>query len=145
MTNKYDNLSDAKIAADIAELDGEIALFSEERKALLAELARRFEEKIKAAYEKAAKAHGKVTLRADGFDVEIDTRQKVEWDQAKLNAAGEAMKPEEAQHILKLELSVSEKTYNALPPGDVKKALTDARTTTLQAPSIKVVFPKEKS
>jgi hypothetical protein len=50
------------------------------------------------------------------------------------------MKAEEARHIIDLEMSVSEKTYNALPPGDLKTALTDARTTKLSVPSLKIRF-----
>lgn len=143
MTNKYDNVSDEKLATDIAGAETMIATYTEERKALLAEIARRYETVIAAGY--VTKSHGKVTHKLADFTLEVDTRQTVKWDQVKLAMAAEAMDPEAARHILSVELSVSEKTYNALPPGEIKKALTDARTTKLSAPSIKVVFPKEKS
>lgn len=144
--SNYHNNSAAQLAKQVVEIEADIALFTEERKALLAELAERFKVSFDEAYAKAAKSHGKVIVKEPTYTLEVDIRQTVKWDQTKLMAAGEKMKPEEAKHIIDVELSVSEKTYNALPPGDVKKALTDARTTKLSAPSIKVVFPTgEKS
>lgn len=142
MTGNLHNVATDKLAADVRDLERDIEILTAERKALLAEIARRYDGQIAHVYKTANKQHGKVTVGGDNFDVEVDTRQTVKWDQALLRAAGDTMKPEEAQHIIDVELSVSEKTYNALPPGDVKKALTDARTTKLSAPSIKVVFPK---
>lgn len=148
MTNQYDNHSNWDLANYVAAVETKIALYTGERKDLLAEIARRFGERIAEDYAALKKQHGKITIKPRGatFTLEVDTRQTVKWDQTKLMDAGEKMKPEEAKHIIDVELSVSEKTYNALPPGDVKKALTDARTTKLSAPSIKVVFPTgEKS
>jgi len=137
-----------KLARALVDVEAEIALLGAERKAILAELTRRFGDEIKGAYGKADKTHGKVTVKPGSvFELDAEVRQTVEWDQAKLMAASsdaETITPEEAQHVIKVELSVPEKIYSALPPGKLKTALTDARTTKLSAPSLKVRFPEEK-
>jgi hypothetical protein len=144
------SLSSDKLARHLADLEAEIAILGAERKTFLAEIGRRFSDEIKAHYKEAGKEHGKITVPSHAlrpFALEVETRQTVTWDQDKLNAAasdGELMSPEEAQHLIKVELSVAEKTYNALPPGPIKTALKAARTTKLSAPSIKVVFPKDE-
>ncbi len=157
-----DKWSDEDLAGMLRDRDDELARLGGERKAIMAELGRRFGDVIKAAYAKAEKSHGKLKIRPvaedaaavafggvkadDGasFDLEVEIRQSVDWDTSKLIAASsndELMTPEQAQHLFKVEMSVPEKTYNALPPGPLKQALTDARTTKLSAPTIKVVFP----
>lgn len=131
-----------KLAVDVRDLERDIEMLTAERKVLLAEIARRYEAEIAILYKAAGKQHGKVTVPGlIRFGIEVDTRQTVTWDQAKLREAADTFKPEDAAQIFKVELSVPEKIYNALLDGDVKKALTDARTTKLSAPSIKVVFP----
>lgn len=142
MNDQITTVSGEKLARAMVDLDAELALLTAERKAIVAELMVRYAVAIDMAFDANKKTHGKVKVLEGSLELEAEVRQTVEWDQAKLTAAGESMAPDEARHLLKVELSVPEKVYNALPPGDVKDALTTARTTKLSAPSIKVRFPK---
>lgn len=115
---------------------------------IVTELKKRCADNISAAYKKADKTHGKVTIKSASFgtdmpvEVDAEVRQTVEWNQDKLKAVF-SDHPNEASDVIEAKLSVPENTYKALPRGDLKTALTAARTTKLSKPSLKIRFTEE--
>lgn len=113
--------------------------------ALLAEIGKRFTPNVRAAITLSGKPSG--TFNTDlgsGFTAKAEVSKKVEWDQDKLRALAGAMTLEEVFHYFKIEFSVPEAIYKALPPGELKKKIDAARTTKYGDPKITIVPPEAK-
>src|SRR6185312_1366653 len=93
------------IALDAA-LDAETAALKRRKEVFSAIVARRFEEQARAQLTASGKDTGTATLVSNGITIKAEFKKKVEWDQAKLIAAANAMKPEDARHYLKVEMKV---------------------------------------
>lgn len=95
----------------------------------------RFEPALKLAVDKdLKKKHGTFRVLLDpqhNIWAACNIRQSVVWDQDKLRALASKLSWEEAQHYFDIKLSMKETTYKAIPPGTLKLAIDDARTTTL--------------
>lgn len=121
-TAELKTIQDQLIAAD-ANLKKQKATFE-------ALMLRRFEKDARAAYVEAKKDTGTVNFTAPGSNLltlKVDVDKKVEWDQAKLSATFNKMKPEDARHYAKVEYKVEEAKYKAAPPA-VQADLKGART-----------------
>ena len=87
----------------------------------------RYERKAACKRRADKKPTGTVHLSDDGFDVSCDIHKQVEWDQAKLVAAFDAMDVADAKHYCKASFSVEERKFTAAPPA-IQKVLGAART-----------------
>lgn len=92
-------------------------------------IARRFMDQALAAYTAKDKTSGKVTVNFPK-DVQLtgDISKTVVWDQDKLKALAATLKWEEVQHYFTIKFSVPEATHKAIPPGDLRDKMDDART-----------------
>jgi hypothetical protein len=117
-----------------AQLDVMAATLKARKGVLHALLSHRFEEAARAQLTAAKKDTGTATLVSNGITVKVEFAKKVEWDQAKLMAALNALAPEDAKHYAKVELKVDERKYTAAPPA-IQAALKDARTVGVAKPA----------
>jgi hypothetical protein len=121
-------------AADLATiqtmLDREAETLKRRKETFEAVLLRKFQTDARAGYTLAKKDTGTITIAAPGsnlLSVKVEIDKKVDWDQTKLPAIFNAMKPEDSRHYGKVAYSVPEAIYKAAPP-DVQKTLQAART-----------------
>jgi len=96
------------------------------------------------AYVASGKMHGTVRFEVDGgMEAKADIAKKVEWDQQRLREIASGMDWPTIQHFFKIEFTVPEKIFDALPPDDPRKrALTAARTVKYGEP--KIVLEKKE-
>lgn len=117
----------AAMASDISRQAEELA----GRKAKLeAACVQRYGDSLQRALVEAGKDTGTVNLTdptSNSITIKATVSKTVEWDQRKLVAALDAMKPEDARHYAKAKFSVEEKKFAAAPPA-VQAALSPART-----------------
>lgn len=127
------------IEAIIDTADQQKAQADAAKKVLIGELARRYDERIGAAYLREAKDTGIVHVADQGYDLACDRPKKVEWDQDALKAIAERIKAQgdDPAEYLDLELSMPEKRYTALP-ASLQRVFTPARTIKPGALSIKL-------
>lgn len=110
----------------------QMAFWREVGAVLNAEIARRYTDAAKLAFEKAGKADGKVTVDLPG-DIQLaaSVSKRVAWDKDKLKAAASKMPWADVQHYFKIDFDVSENIYKAVPPSsEFKQVLDEARTVT---------------
>ena len=79
----------------------------------------------------------------DRFSVTAEISKSVSYDQDKLKALAGTLTWPEVCHYFKIEFTVPEAIYKAIPPGPVKTAIEAARTTKYGAPKLKIVPPAE--
>jgi hypothetical protein len=85
----------------------------------------------------AGKEDGQVSFSPeDGITARGKVDKRVKWDQGGLLALAEAMAWAEVRHYFKIELSMAEAIYKAIPPGPLKDAVTRARTVIRGEPRI---------
>lgn len=118
-----------------ALLDAETAALKRRKDTFHAVMVRLFDERAKRELTAAGKDTGTVNVMASNSTaLKVNFPKKVEWDQKLLGAALNAMKPEEARHYGKVELSVEERKFGAAPPA-VQAALRSARTVKVGKPT----------
>lgn len=101
---------------------------------------------IKAAYDAKGSDTGTVHVFAGGFDLEVNTPKKVEWDQDKLAAACAkiAAAGDNPGEYVKIERKVEEKAFTAWP-SLLKRQFADARTLTPGTPTLKIAAASEQA
>lgn len=101
-------------------------------------LVEKYKEQAATLRQQTGKDTGIVRLEDQGFTVVCDIPKKVEWDQEKLSRVIEKLTAEgwQRQQLAKVELKVSERTFNELPSG-VRAQFEDARTISYGKPSYK--------
>ena len=148
-----DQLSDQELAAYQQSLREAVELVARGAKPLTDEVARveahvqeRFSEAVSVAYSREKKKSGKLNIkREDGFVIEANISKTVKWDSDKLKAVAQGMSWEEIQHYFKIDFSVSEAIFKALPPGPIRDAITNARTTNYGDPKVKLSAPQQQT
>ncbi len=142
--------------AEVANLAvDQLALLTEamaERKAdtkaldekLRAALHARYAERAEAARGACGKAHGTITIQDSIFAVRADLPQKVEWDQAALHEACEALdgRGENPGEYVRYKIEVSEAKFKAWP-SSIRALFEPARTTSHGKPSYQIVGEKK--
>lgn len=88
--------------------------------------------------EAKGKAHGSVTGEIDGIKMTWDVKQTVSWDQGKLRKVWEALPVEIGDKLIETKFSVKEAVFKAQIDPAIIDALTEARTTKLSSPTIKL-------
>jgi hypothetical protein len=88
----------------------------------------------------AGLTHGQHSTEIDGVKLTFKIGQRVDWDSDVLESIANTLPWEQVRRIMKIEFSVPEKNFNALPNDELKDRLMDARTVKYSAPS--VTFPK---
>lgn len=88
--------------------------------------------------EAKGKSHGSVTGEIDGIKMTWDVKQTVSWDQAKLRKVWEALPVEVGDKLIETKFSVKEAVFKAQIDPAIIDALTEARTTKLSSPTIKL-------
>ena len=109
-------------------------------KMLEAEIDRRFDDNVAAAYAAQDKQHGTIRIpMEDNTEVVASTSKTVNWDQAALKAIAASMDWPTVNHFFSIKFSVPEKVYTGLAPDDPRKAAFDAaRTVKYGTPSISI-------
>lgn len=125
----------AALSRMVAESAGDL-------KAFQAVVAERFGRDAAAAYEADDKMHGTVRVKlADGIELKADTGKTVEWDQDKLMAIAGSMDWPTAQHWFQFKVTVPEKRFDSLPPGDLRDRIAEARTVKYGTPKLTLERP----
>lgn len=97
-------------------------------------LRERFEADVEAAFARAGKTAGALTVTLDGGLVaKADIPKKVKWDQAKLQAIAAGLPWAQVAHLFKIEFTVPEAKFKALMPGELRDAVAAARDETTGA------------
>lgn len=121
----------------VAESTGELKAFN-------AVVVERFGRDAAAAYEAEDKSSGTVRVKlADGVVLRADTGKTVEWDQDKLMAIAAGMPWDAARHWFTFKVSMAEKRYDSLPPGDLLDRVTEARTVRYGTPRLVLERPAD--
>ena len=99
----------------------------------------RFGERARQLREADGKSTGTVRFDEDGFIVIADLPKRLEYDQAKLRAAVEALRKwgENPEDYVGIEIKVPETRYNAWPPG-IRQLFEPARTLKFGKPTYKL-------
>jgi hypothetical protein len=120
----------AELKARAARLDG----------ILSSALHMRFSEGAHAARRAAGKDTGTVRLADGDVVIVADLPKKVEWDQAKLDAAVQVVKGwgENPADYIEVKLSVAERKFEAWPPA-IQREFIGARTVSAGKPTYKIV------
>lgn len=118
------------------------ALAKEAVDEIKAEMARRFGESAKAAFDQANKAYGTQRLALQGgIEAKVDIDKKVEWDSEKLLEIAQALPWDRVRALFKIDFSMSETIYKgvaAVAP-DLQDKIDLARTVKYGAPKIALV------
>lgn len=110
-----------KLIADKAELKTREDAFN-------AAMERRYGSAVQLAYQTKGEDTGTVNIAASNtLGLKIERDKDVKWDQPKLFAVLNGMKPEDAKHYAKLTAEIPEAKFKNAPP-DIQKALAEART-----------------
>ncbi len=118
--------------------DAAVKTLSDARDALAAvndELRHRFQEEFELAFTEAGKQDGSVSRLIGGAKVTCTVKKTVTWDAQRLTDIGNAMSPDDASKIFKVEVSVPEKIFSSLPPS-LSNLLAAARTVKYSEPKI---------
>lgn len=81
---------------------------------------------------------GTVHLNDGRFDVAVTKPKRVEWDQAELRKALDAMNPEDAKHFARVEIKIDERKFTAATPA-VRGLLAPARIVKAGKPTFALV------
>jgi hypothetical protein len=101
----------------------------------------RYLEQAKEKLHEEGKDFGTVNIFDGNSKVKVELRKKVEWDQENLTKFLNELTPEEANHLAKFSISVSEAKFtNALPT--MQEKLKEFRTVSLQG--VKVTFEEQE-
>lgn len=95
------------------------------------ELRKRFASRVREELNARGREHGEVTIKEDDASLKIEVRATVKWDSEKLRLI--YTKHPEYRGSFKVEISVPEKAYVALP-SDIKEQVDAARTVTYSEP-----------
>lgn len=108
-------------------------------------LAHKYEDQAATLRQQTGKDTGIIRLEDDGFTVVCDLPKKIEWDQEKLSRIIEKLTAEgwQTQQLAKIELKVSERTFNELPSG-TRALFEDARTISYGKPSYKFAVDEKE-
>lgn len=98
------------------------------------------------ARDAAGKNTGTVSIEDGDFVIRADLPKKVEWDQAKLAQAIEAIESwgEEPSYYVTIEVKVAESRYTAWPPA-IRAVFEPARTVGTGKPTYKVEQAKRRA
>ena len=109
-------------------------------RAILADVNSAIAEATKDALDLAMKATGKysgtINFMSGTLKLKADIKKDVKWDSAALAPIVASMPYEEAEKIFKIEFSVPERAFNALPDGNMKASILAARTVKYSEPKI---------
>jgi hypothetical protein len=124
------NLSLAELAEARYVEAAELSLSKQRLMAVDDEIASRLAADADAAYLAAEKDTGKVTLGVEipGYTAEASRTKKVIWDQKRMRAIAGSLAWDAAQHWLTFEIEMTEAKFKALPPGDLRTQIEEART-----------------
>jgi len=133
---------DSMPAADLVAYRDQQARWIEEQQSVLnlanAALSGRFVDVATAQYAAKEKESGQLGFVHDGCAVKAGISKTVQWDGDALKAIASEMDWGLASHYFDISFKMSEKIYNALPPGELRDKVTAARTTKLGAMSLKI-------
>jgi hypothetical protein len=106
----------------------------------------RYAEQAALMREAAGKNTGTVSVADGDFVIRADLPKKVEWDQAKLAEAVEAIRSwnEKPEDYVAIEVKVAESRYTAWPPA-IQKLFEPARTVAAGRPTFKVERAKRRA
>lgn len=135
-------VSDIRALAELVEQEGKA--LNRRKETLAALLARRFETKAKEALVAAGKDTGTVHVEMNGVTINVEFPKEVKYDQPKIMAILNAMKPEDAQHYAKLEVKIDERKYTAAPPA-IQAAIAPARTVKVGKPKYSFKLTAEEA
>jgi hypothetical protein len=124
------------IAANKNLIDAAKAKIAEAEAMILAEHSAIFDKHL----AESGLTHGQHSTEIDGVKLTFKISQRVDWDSNVLESIANTLPWEQVRRIMKIEFSVPEKNFNALPDDELKDRLMDARTVKYAAPS--VTFPK---
>lgn len=124
----------------LGECDAETKIVGAAKKALIGHVEKTYEPHIAAAYSAQEKDFGTVRVTDGGYEIIVDTPKKVEWDAAKLQAAGDriALTGDDPHEYLEISVSVSERKYTAWP-AHIREVFEPARTVRPGSRSVKLV------
>ena len=125
LTDLIDELEDARDVLSLAK---------QRVDKLEKEIDGRFAEKSKQLFLDNGKDTGTLHFDDDGFDVAVEIKKLVKWDQELLIKIFDSMPAETARHYCKLDIRVDERKYTAATP-DVQTVLLPARTVIPSTPS----------
>lgn len=115
----------------LADLDWLLAeedtVLKRRRKALHDAFERRYAGRASNALHADGRDTGTVHLHDGTYEVTVTRPKRVKWDQARLRAALDALHPEVARHLAKVEIKIDERRFDALMADD-KAKLMPART-----------------
>lgn len=144
MNTDFTKLSTAGIKHRFDKIAAMRTHLKAEEQALREELSRRFDRQAEDAFHHAGKEHGQISFPSDtdGLAVEAKIEQSVSWDSDKLMAVAATMPWEDVSRIFKIKMTMPEASYNALLNGELRTAVTAARTTKIKPVAITL---KEKA
>jgi len=118
------------IAMLLEECDAQRKQAEAAKKLLSEHVQDRYSLQVRDAYCKAEKDYGAVHVNLPGYNLEVDTAKKVEWDQDKLQTIERKMREEgdNPAEYIKVERKVEERKYTSWPAW-LKKSFDNARTT----------------
>lgn len=146
MSDYADDLRELSLT-EIAHERQEYGLAAERVKTYLAniqtEIDRRFSGAAKLTLDEQGKSYGTASREIEGgFKLKADIKQTVKWDGAALKAIAAGMGTlQEIEHWFKIEFSVPEAKFKAIPPGDLLDDVTAARTTKLSPLKVTLIDP----
>ena len=93
----------------------------------------KLEDKAKIAFLASGKDTGTIHITEEGFDVAVEVKKTVKWDQVELLKAFDSLPIDTAKHYCSMELKIEERKYTNAPP-DIQAVFLPARTVVPSAP-----------
>lgn len=84
----------------------------------------------------AGKESGSKSFEEEGVKLKFEISKKVKWHSGLLESIGRSLPAEIAQKLFKVEISVPEKTFDALLDAELIRVLKTARTVEYGAPKV---------
>jgi hypothetical protein len=134
------------IDALLIECDAENKIISAAKRHILASLDERYAAQIAGAYDAQQKDFGTVHVFAEGFDLEVNTPKKAEWDQAQLAVKANeiAAAGDDPTEYLDVIYAVPERKFTAWP-AHIRAAFEPARTLKPGTRTFKLARAKQEA
>lgn len=138
------SLSIVQLRDAITNAESRKARASAELVLLHAEIEDRFREQANAMFSAAGKNSGDLTITtASGMKFKASISKTVKWDSTKLREIASTMEWPVVQRLFKMDFSVPEATFKAIPDEALLAKITDARTVQYGSLTIKPINEKD--
>jgi hypothetical protein len=140
-----DGMTLAEIEIELAHCTVTLTDTKARAESLQSELRRRYASLIGPALDPA---DGKAALQAvietndPSLALRVERRRTVKWDQPKMMQIARSLPWDQAAHWIDFDLSIAEKKFNAMPPGELREGAIAARSVNYSEPKIAIV-PRE--